>query len=841
MKTDIMSHLNHLKGSTNTLPVLPEVEDQEAKFLPKTSIPVLGIKVWNTEKLAYVNNTSPIATQEVPSSPFFLANKELKAVYLDGSTTSLLRSYKFEEISEGLLRLEVAFAELRAKGWFLAPMKHLKTIDMNGERLGLLIVSKTKSINVPDDKLVKSGNYVSVKGMKDVPVVDAKFLRIPAQNDGKCFISERYATQLWPKLARRTDLLKIAGNPTNFEDAFVHNKGTVGILRRKESVALYFSRNYLETNKTELEAIGLDSVDKIWSKLNEGYILTSDNELKMSVPAMGESIILSVVVHDYAGYTQKSMVNICLQMLLRMNPEDPEILNATLVKHAKIWKDKITTLKGIISLIDEAIADADEDFEGEAINRKEMAAATTMLRMFPLAVDPKGLTNALVRSYPAVIRRLTRILVPGTSMYPDYLDCLKKGEIGMSPKTAKDLGKRIMMHSDEMDNITGMPFCDGEKVYTHRYPSLLRSLKDVTIRIIPHMHNGVIAVSKEDAADQALDWDGDKLQIMKRFAGNLCNTPAYTGTSSFMREMSSFTSNDVVAQDMVNANFSKNIGIADTMLNQVLLAKGVHHPETLAFADQVLQKTITSVKHAGDNVIDLEEVQRAIWKAQLPKLPHVFWWLRAKPTDEPTADILKVAPNTFAVTDTFPTHMKGLIATLNEGVTPWFETFDYAADSARWMTMQDNAKKVVLSNLYKGMFGDDVGPEADAHRFFLDDSKKFGPRLKTYELRVLNWAYVMASSGGTDDPMRSFDFDVVRAFARNIVEDRTNLAISRGISTDNAEEFKAISIACLLCRFWSVGFFNRSIVDAFTTREIWVALKAMESIANGLPSGGPAA
>ena len=62
------------------------------------------------------------------------------------------------------------------------------------------------------------------------------------------------------------------------------------------------------------------------------------------------------------------------------------------------------------------------------------------------------------------------------------------------------------------------------------------------------------------------------------------------------------------------------------------------------------------------------------------------------------------------------------------------------------------ARKAVLDKLY--VFGNDVGPANDTHRFFLDDSSYFGPRLKTYELRVLNWAYVTASSSSIDNPMR---------------------------------------------------------------------------------------
>ena len=838
IKNKMLEIVSFIKSVTKTIPQPTNAVEVSHKYPDRLFVDVLGMKVWNVEEGTF-HNQRGYAPTEISASPFHLANRDLiKGVALDPVTTRLISSVNNEENVEGFRRLRIVHAQLKAMKWKIVPQKNLNRVNINGYESIMLLVSQKRTVKLPPKKLIQFGSYCTVKGMKDIPAVMVDIVRLPAQNDGMSFIAVNRAEELWGDLAGNTSLLKIAGNPVDFKkDKIIHVKGTLLIIKSKEMLELFFSKKYMERNRTELMLIGITNTSDIWDMMTSGKLISSDNEFKVVTPALGSVTTLSVVVHDYAGYTHRTTLHVSLQLLMRAVFEDPSIVNKLLIANTREWRKMVGTLDGTIKLIEAAIEDHDEENDNDHINSREMAAAVSIIKQFGLGVDPKNLMNSLVRSYPAVIRRLTRPLVPGTMMYPVFIDSLDSGEIAISATTARIWGANNM-HVDSDANMMSIPMANGEIVYQHRYPSLPGSLRMAKIRIMMWMPDDVVGISSHAAKMMAADFDGDKLAFMKAFGGKIVDRPMIKGTSSFLATMPQFESDDELMDELMNKTYAKNIGLADHYLSRAALAFGVHDAETLAIADQILQAIISSGKHRGDMLVDLDTIGQLFRMANIEQLPSVFNWLRGKPkADTLSPEILSIVPNAFAMPTKWPAHLIGMVTELNKGVIPWFITHDFAADNKRWLRLQHVSQSVVQSELYQTVFADDIGPAHDSHRFFLDDSRTFGPRLKNYPLRVLNWAYTTASNGGPEDAARKFDFDVVRAFARNIVDDRTVEAIKNGLP-DESEAIHAVVLGCLLSRFWAAGFFNRSIVDAFTAREIWLAMRAIPAIAIGLPSIG---
>jgi len=825
--TNIVNLFGFTIGQLDSVPAHYEYS-KERKY-GKLSVTSIGCLVWDSASQDF-NPVECAIDVEVPSSPIYekVADK-LSVIFLDTQTTDLINTIEKAKRPEGEKRLAATFARLKDNGWKAMPMSNLKTTRiMVGDKLkkfGMLFVARTNPMSafgtIHKDKWVKSGNYLSVRRWLQIePMTGATIIKVPVTaSDGLSYTRKEYV----PHNFLGRGKLKVAGHTSGGK--YCHLKGVLKIFSTKDELGYHFTKKWFKANKAELVKAHLPVDLEGMNKLAKTHILVTDDEAKIHIPEMGQSRKMDIVVFD-DDTIKKEQGTTCFQMLTRTEFENPEEMNDWVLANVRRWVVNISTLKGTMEELNVVLSDEDEDFdEGREINRLELSAATSILKLFnSMSVDEKHLERSMDKVSQALLRKLSRLVLPMINIRPVVLDSLKQGEIAMGPQLARTIGKIVnRLTVDGFLTADGAPLHDGDRLMGARPPYLPGSLRNLTVKILLHLTD--IGVSPADAKMWGLDCDGDLLALTKFLAGGVKEITIPDGDCKYHRTMPASKHKDIRVRNVMNANMGYNIGPVDNDVSRMVANFGANHAETILMAHKSLQSVINLQKPKGDEteVMDIPATRQAMDTDKLAELPDSYWLLRGK-SKWPSMSSLAIGAGSLTSAPGFPEHIRVLIDELNKGTEIWSDNHDWKADKARWTLIQEKAQLLVSSEWYETAFG--IDHAAGKNGFFLRHIRN--PLIKRVETLYDKASHLPKN---VDPTYRKRLFDLVRSAARHAVDARVNSGITSGVIQEKDREvFSALIRALVLSRFWAAGFFCYSIVTAFTFKEAWISLRVTDHL-----------
>ncbi len=312
----------------------------------------------------------------------------------------------------------------------------------------------------------------------------------------------------------------------------------------------------------------------------------------------------------------------------------------------------------------------------------------------------------LKRALKGIIGSLSRIKIPGSYFYPIVDSRLVSDwEVGIGTDHAAELSRRWK---------TKTKITNDTLLMVQRSPHIGSGYLWVKVKLIDNLgwFDGIV-ISPKCASFLGADCDGDRVSLSLPMLGKTMNPaqfPDVKHAAVFMKKIKIPATGNTVLDRLIAATIGRQIGMVDWLMTKLHEDSGSLTDEVLAFGAHISQEVISSSKHIGEDIIDLESISDAVnpvttfeqggKKVSFRKTISFFYRFvtcKLKSENNETYESFRdrkgnipCLPKAYASTP-----LKGIYDALMEtGVSPFWNTYDMSADKKEWDRMLDSAKSI---------------------------------------------------------------------------------------------------------------------------------------------------